>query len=188
MTLYKCTIFKRNTSAFYPAESWSNVYTIEESTALEAQGVAASAAILEADAMFETAVVYRINTVDPAATTDRRSIGVNYPGTRPVAGLGSVLPLFNTVRVIFSDDVARPESKFLRNTLAADNVELGQVSAELVTELTAGYLAGILALNQIVGPSGETFTTGLVQKAVQMRQLGWSRRSRPGFKRGYVPV
>jgi hypothetical protein len=40
----------------------------------------------------------------------------------------------------------------------------------------------------IRGPNGEPLITAEVQTAIQMRQIGWHRRVRPGFKRGWVPV
>lgn len=188
MTLYRATIYKRATGIYYTGEQWSNVYTIQEVNATEARGVAASVALLEAAVMLDFYRVYRIVVVDPNATDDRAVASVDYQGERSGVGIGSPMPLFNTVRIILTDDVQRPESKYLRGLLAADNIENGLVSSELRTAVQDDYVTPLLALNQVVGPDDNPITGGSVQAAVQMRQLGWHRRTRPGFRRGWVPV
>lgn len=187
VTLYRATVYKRTIGSYFTGEQWSNVYTIDEVNVTEASSVAASAAIAEATQLFDWAEVWKIVCEDPNAPDDKKTQVLNYVGDRSPTGLGSALPLFNTVRCIFSDEVRRPESKYLRGVLAADNVEAGRVSGETITAVQTNYVNAILALSQIVGPSGEAFVTGSVQPAVQMRQLSWSRRPRPGFHRGWVP-
>lgn len=188
MTLYRATIYKRASGSYFQGEQWSNVYNIQEVNATEARGVALTVATLEQAVMLDQFTIYRVVVVDPAATDDRAVASVAYQGARPITGLGSLLPLFNTVRIVLTDDVQRPESKYLRGVLAAENVLLGNVDPDLRTEIQTNYVDPLLDLNQVVGPDNNALTGGSVQAPLQMRQLGWHRRTRPGFKRGWVPA
>jgi len=90
--------------------------------------------------------------------------------------------------VTISNAVGRPELKYLRLGMNVENIENGVWSGEVVTAIQTNYATPLAGNLEYVGPSGEAHTGAVVSPNIQMRQLGWSRRTRPGFKRGWVPV
>lgn len=108
-------------------------------------------------------------------------------GNLDSTGLGGILPLFNTVRVTFTNALGRPEIKYIRGGYNAANIGSGAWDGDLITAIQDDYADVLLGNLEYVGPSGEAHTGVIVQTAVQMRQLGWNRRVRPGYHRGWVP-
>lgn len=184
MALHKVTIYKRLNTSESP--KWTNVYWIEAlgfNTALDAgQGIAD----IEKTILTDLGVIYRI-TAQLATGGTIASRVVNIGGLRAIAE-DVLLPLFNTVRVILSDDLGRPESKYLRAALGEADVVGFSIGTDTVIDLYANYVTPLLAVLGLRGPNGEAISSGIVQLPVQMRQRSWHRRTRPGFKRGYVPV
>lgn len=185
MPFYRGTIYKRHNEE---PNGWTNVYTINQpgnTTAMAALEdiMDAEIAVHYADTEF-----YRLVVVNKANSSDRLQVDTTQFGALSLTGMGGILPLFNTVRVVFSDGIKRPESKYLRLPGNEANLENGHWSGELVDFVQTNYADVLVALVAYVGPSGETITAGTVKNKVQMRQLGWSRRTRPGFKRGWVAV
>jgi hypothetical protein len=185
MPLYRGTSYKR-----WGADklTWQNVYLINEANALEALDVLNAIVGHEQAVHYNSVEFIRARVVNVANSADGRSVGSAGMGDLDPAALGGYLPLFNTVRVTFSDNVKRPESKYLRLPGNEDNLENGQWSTELTDYIGTNYVTPLLALTAFVGPSLEHPSSGSVQQAVQSRQLGWHRRTRPGFRRGWVPV
>jgi hypothetical protein len=89
--------------------------------------------------------------------------------------------------VTLTDNLKRPERKYLRGWFQTANVENGHWSGELTDYVNTNYTIPLLAESAYVGPSGEHPTGGSASQVIQNRQLGWHRRSRVGFKRGWVP-
>jgi hypothetical protein len=103
--------------------------------------------------------------------------------------VGNLLPLFCTYRLAFTDRVKKPEMKYLRRPGWSDQLTAGGAwSTEFLTEVVTLYANPLLDMPEFVGPSGERPTSVFIDPAVQNRQLGWHRRTRPGFRRGWVPV
>lgn len=190
MALYRCTTVKQGVEAPYLNLSWRNVYTVEASSYDAALAVADLIAVQEmifhSDKITCTRVTAHLVTEPPRRTGAQ--LGVTRPGE--YAGVGDPWPLWNVVRVDFFDaGVGRPERKFYRVGLHD-----GMVTADLeilgtyVSPTLNSGLGGIIGLTNYVGPSGEAHDTFAIHPTVAMRQIGWHRRRRPGFVRGYVPV
>lgn len=186
MPLYRGTINKK---AIFPfaGEEWSNVYTISTGNVTEAMGVLNAIQLNEQavsyfHAQFTTGKV--VNIADP---TDRATTTYGSLGDLDPTELGGPLPLFCTVLVTFTDNVKKPEQKYLRLFANKANLADGAWSPEFVAFVQSNYADQLLLQLPFVGPSGEDHTSALVHTAVQNRQLGWHRRTRPGFHRGWVP-
>lgn len=185
MPLYRGVIYKRLDAL--NGERWTNTYHIES-------GIGPNDALnsLETIANAEMAVsigavhVYRL-TVKNILIGDTVQRGVDIPGGRTVDPV-NMIPFFNTVRVVFTDDVGKAESKYLRGVIGEINVEGFNISGELKNSVQSDYADAVLGVLGVRGPNGETLTGANVQQLIQMRQIGWHRRTRAGFKRGWVPV
>jgi hypothetical protein len=184
MTLFKVTIFKRLDALDEP--QWTNVYNVDAlgtNTALDAaEGIAG----LEMAVTASPVHVYRV-TAKPSAGGDTAIRAVDIQGEVVVDPV-NLVPFFNTVRVIFTDSVERSESKYLRAVISEANVEGFNISNELQTFVDENYAQPMLSVLGFRGPHGEVIAAARVQKLIQMRQVGWHRRTRPGYKRGWVPV
>lgn len=130
---------------------------------------------------------FRVTTADENTEDTRQDVNVAY-GVITNVGNANALPLFNTVRVTFGSAAGRPEQKYLRGVIQESNVEGPLISTELRDLVQTSYANVLLGIAGYIGPTGEAHTSASVQRAIQMRQLRWSRRFRPGFRRGYVPV
>lgn len=171
------------------AEKWENVYTIQVDNAAATEAVGDAIMGWEQDVSYDT-ISFDGFIVYPNGTGDAvfRKLGYFGQGDLPSAGLGGILPLFNTVKVTFGNNLGRPEIKYLRLGANANNIGSGSWDGEFVTQVDEGYTQNLLGELTYVGPSGEDHTTGVTSPQVQNRQLGWHRRTRPGFKRGWVPA
>lgn len=187
MPLYRGTIYKRWVGAPYDGISWSNVYYSDDSDASFAITTMTAVATAEMTVSYTPVHVTAIHVINTADSSDVRQSSPGSSGALDPAGLGGPVPLFNTIRVVLTDDHGRPEQKYLRLGANVDNIENGVWSAEFVSYVQENYADIITGLGQLRGPSGDTITSGLALAAVQMRQLGWHRRERPGFHRGWVP-
>lgn len=186
MTLYRGTSWKQLGAA---GPIWQNVYTISEASALEAVDVMNAIQVIEAAVHYNTVRLFRVHAVNPANKHDQRTVltgGLH--GTLDPTGLGGPLPLFCTMRCVFSDAASKPEQKYLRPPGNEANLTLGAWDGEFVTFFQDNYVTPLLAQTQYVGPSGEAHVDGQAIQVVQNRQLGWHRRHRVGFKRGWVAV
>lgn len=187
MALYRGVIRKYFLPS--PEETWENVYMINEVNALEALDVLNAIMAFEAAVHTDTVGFIGNRATNIVNKNDSRSVvGALTYGDRSVATLGQVLPLWNCMRVVISSEGGRPEQKYLRLPLYEANSEGFNISGELVTYVQDNYVVPLLAMAQYVGPSGEAHSEGQAIQRMQMRQLGWHRRTRPGFRRGWVPV
>lgn len=186
MTLYKGTIHKRLIGD--DDAGWSNVYLIEAVGADLAMGFLNSIRELEKAVTFDVVEFYYnvIHRQDVGGETlvDRDvstgELHLEFPG--------GFMPLFNCVRVDFYSEFGRPEVKYLRTPLAHSDVTGTNLSGSTYDRFNDNYLEPLTSFSAYVGPGGEVHTGGVVHQAIQMRQTNWHRRSRPGYKRGWVPV
>lgn len=182
MSLFKVTTHKQLAVSGFP--KWTNVYHVEAlgpNTALDAgQGIADIEKAVLADLGSITRITAQLATGGAVAS---RTVNIGGLYAIPEAEL---LPLFNTVRVILSDDLGRPESKYLRGCLGEVDVVGFKIGSDSIIRLQTDYSTPLLGILGLRGPNGEGITAASVQAAVQMRQVSWHRRTRPGFHRGYV--
>lgn len=184
MALFKVTTHKRLEAL--NGEQWVNTYyidTLGPNSALDAGQLIAG---LEMAVTASAVVAWRVSIKElPDGPTGLRAISI--PGevtSDPV----NLVPMFNTVRVILTDTFERTESKYLRACILEANVSGFNISGELRDFIQDNYASPLVGVLGLRGPNGETITGASVQQLIQMRQLGWHRRSRPGFRRGWVPV
>lgn len=184
MALYRVTIFKRLEAL--NGEQWTNVYHVDALGAASALDAGETIANLEANVLIQAVTIFRISVKElPDGATALRAVTI--AGDIDIDP-ANMIPMFNTIRCTFTDDVGRSESKYLRGRIGEINVQGFNISGELRDEVNTLYAQEILGVLGIRGPNGETLESASVQQLIQMRQLGWHRRTRPGFKRGWVPV
>jgi hypothetical protein len=187
MAVYTLVIEKEFQGAPFLGEKWTNIYHCNTVTAGDAVNVAESIAALEMAVSYTPIMATRCTAFDPGNPADKALSHPNIPAALDPTGLGGVLPLFNTVRVVLGDSVKSAEQKYLRLGANAANIGSGTWDGEFVTAVTDDYATPLLGDIELRGPNDEIITSITVRPEVQMRQLGWSRRTRPGFHRGYVP-
>lgn len=107
-------------------------------------------------------------------------------GTR--VATGSELPSWNTVKMQGTVSTGtRPSTWHIRMGLTEDDVTGQNLVAGVLTALAALRTA-LLAIGAVCNPAGAEFTDFTFDELVRNRQQGWHRRTRPGFKRGWVAV
>lgn len=173
MPLYQADIEKRLGSEF-----WTNRYIINAPDFASANEIAdnLTAAERTIHATSVTLTRYRLSTT---AINDGiyTIVPLNVSGLR--APPGSLLPLFNTLRVDLQAAVGRPSRKFYRGVLAESDIAgdamqadfsafVNLIEVELATEIRPG----------VVDPQGTVLLNATVYDFVQMRQLRRSRRRR----------
>lgn len=187
MAFYKVTVYKLFNGPPFSGETWSNVYTVDAVDASAALTKGTAIATLEMSVSYEPIEVTKVTVVSHDDVADKL---VGFPGASGAldpTGLGGYLPLFNTVRVVLRDPILNPEMKYLRLGATPANIGAGEWDSEFVTAVQENYADDLVALG-IIGPNGGTISEGVVLSKIQIRQLDWKRRSRPGFVRGWVAV
>lgn len=184
MALFKLTVYKQLNDLNF--EKWVNVYHVEALGPASALDAGESIAELERMCLSNSCTIYRLS-VQPAAGGATALRSLNLQGE--IDGVGAnLIPFFNTIRVVLGDEFERTESKYLRGSAYEANVQGFNWSGELVDYVQDNYATPLLGILGLRGPNGEQILTATVQRAIQMRQISWHRRSRPGYKRGWVPV
>ena len=187
MAIYRSTSFKRWVGPPYDGLEWRNVYDIDQIDGPNALSDLNAFTTAEMSTAYSPVHVIRLHVVNVADKNDAFSSSPGSIGALDPAGLGGPVPLFNTVRVVLTDDHGRPEQKYLRLGANVDNIENGVWSSEFVDSVQTNYADFLPTLGSLRGPTGDLVTSAEVLNLVQMRQLGWHRRVRPGFHRGWVP-
>jgi hypothetical protein len=140
-----------------------------------------------------------LETVMPT-TVDLTSIGVSNPdvvnGTLIVpqssSGVreptGDPLPGWNTIRIQLSTALGQRLHTFYPRVGLTEGDVAGQTLTLTMQAAVSNLVNGILAVGEVCDKDGQIFAHAGFSSRVQMRQLGWRRRTRPGYKRGWVPV
>lgn len=125
-----------------------------------------------------------IDNPDAVNGVQTRAVGTH--GTRVVSG--DALPGWNVAVMQASTSIGlRKHTWFLRMGLTEADVD-GQVLTATVQGIIDDFITALQATGDFVDKDGELFTIFDALPNVRMRQMGWHRRTRPGFKRGWVPV
>lgn len=169
-------------------DSWVNTYHVSAANDDDAMSimqdiVAMEKAIHWSDIFFERVSVRQ----DSPLAGSGRQVALLGTGDRDATG-EEFLPSFCTVRIVLTDGVNRPDQKYFRLRINENENLSGLLSTTLIEFLEINFIATFIALSGVVSSSHVPYTGGTVVPQVQNRQRGWHRRTRPGFKRGWVPV
>jgi len=187
MPLYRISVTKQLVLGSN-RQRWDNVYRADVPDVDAAITVGELCWAAEANVTKEYVDMVRISAIqDSPLAAAGRSRSYSSPGIA-VGDETLRLPLFNAVRVVLSDDVGRPDQKYLRLPLQEDDIANGVIGGPLMGELETAYANVLLLITSLRSSNGVSYTSAVPQSAIQMRQTGWHRRTRPGFRRGWVPV
>lgn len=144
-----------------------------------------------ANALLETVLttaqyVTSIGVSNPDVVNGTLIIPQNTAGSRAVTG--APLPSWNCARFQLAGNLGeRLHTFYLRMGLTEDDVN-GQTLTVTAASAVGSCWAGLLAINACCDKDGFVFAYGANDNLVHMRQPAWRRRTRPGFRRGWVPV
>lgn len=131
-------------------------------------------------------VVFRVGVSNPDVINGTRIEPQLLAGTRAITGLA--LPGWNVARVQFAiASGVRLHTFYLRMGLTEDDVA-GQALTGPTQDAIGDFISAYTLTGANSDKDGFPFILGNGDTFVHMRQLGWRRRTRPGFKRGWVPV
>jgi hypothetical protein len=162
-------------------EYWTNVYHCAAANQTAAKAVAAEIVILERQ-MHRQVVTFTSYRVAPYPGP---SEGTIIPIGQPGLLTGTLhLPLFNVLRVDFPAPTGRPSRKYYRLPIGEDDQTDGFINE--ATRLTfQSYVDTFFAepeSDSLIDVDGQPLTSGVVMRAVGMRQL------RRGSRRRLLPV
>jgi hypothetical protein len=131
-------------------------------------------------------VVYEVSIFNKDVVNGVQNRAVTIPGTRAITG--AALPGWNVAIIQGSaSSGARLHTWHLRIGLTEDDVD-GQTLVSAVNDAINALTVAWNLVPLIHDKDGAPITDWIQSDLVHMRQLGWHRRVRPGFKRGWVPV
>lgn len=164
---------------------WTNVYHIEALGPNDACSKGAAVAAIEKDLYTSDTVIFKVTAQPLVPGGTGATLGVTENGTR-ASDFGNLLPLFNTARITFTDTTLRPDQKYYRATLTEGDIAGGRLTSDYIIDVAGPVAVAIEAYAFIRSSNGDSYTGSFVNPPVQMRQVSWGRRTRPGFHRGYV--
>jgi hypothetical protein len=158
---------------------WSNVWHVSgadllvSAGAFESAGVPALLPLLNNDCRLASLLV--------SSETDDTFVSVPVDAAGTSGASGDLLPLFNSVKVLFGDgSLGRPDYKFMKGLLT----EGGQIDGT-IDATTLGVIKGLMEtfvgdMNiegvALVSEDNDEYATVSVQSAVQMRQMHRKRK------------
>lgn len=160
---------------------WSNVWHTSTSTIDNAASVWATEAVpVLLPLLHQDCTLDRLLVSNPL-TKQFIIVPVNEQGTS--GDSGSLLPLFNSARVLFPvPGFGRPDLKYLKGFLTETLVEdmnlLSTTSTGIKNQLNA--LIDLMDTNSVplTSETGQLYSAAVVQDAVQMRQMHRKRRKK----------
>lgn len=185
MAVYELTTVKQKESNPYALKRWNNVYHVNATSRADAGLLAPGIIDLEKAIYPSDVAIVRWSVRNPLVRGDTESRTVFVAGTRRAADPNTQLPLFNTVLARLRVETGRPSLKYFRLPLHEDEVTAGRITTDTYDGIS-GFLTALVALAEITDEDGQVVNGSEVALDVQMRQLGWHRRKRVGFHRGWV--
>lgn len=185
MALYNIVVEKQFDPA--PEMRWSNVYHLNASDIDAAADRAQEIADIEAAILWDNVHIVRLGVKGATGPGTGTSAAVFIQGLRADADPNVQLPLFNTVLVKLIPPIGRASMKYLRLPLVEAEVTGFALDPTFTSFVSTEYTVPLLALGYVTDEDGQTFAGYGFNPLVQMRQLGWHRRTRPGYHRGWVP-
>lgn len=175
MTIFRVQVFE----SLSDVGKWSNVYHVS-STSITFALAAVGATLIPGLA----GVLSTQCQIDRVLISDESSdafieVPVNDPGT--FADSGSLLPLFNSMKVLFTTPgFGRPDLKYIKG-LIGESVQVGgELDATFRTAMDVLFTALVTDMENdevpLCSENGDLWTDVSVQPAVQMRQMHRRRR------------
>jgi hypothetical protein len=128
--------------------------------------------------------IYEVSIYNPDVINGIQNRPVSLVGARTVTG--DALPGWNVAELKANvADGARIHTWFLRMGLTEDDVT-GQLLTSDVTDAIDAFTSALVLTGAFSDKDGALFGNWTWDDHVHMRQLGWHRRTRPGFHRGWV--
>lgn len=186
MATWRITIVKHLDDGPYAQKNWSNVYHVSAASGVEADLAATGIVDLEKTLYPDNVHIVRYSYADPATPGSSRSVGIFEGGSRSIGAVATQLPPFNTVMVQLEVGVGRASIMHLRPILDEADVDSGAITTDCYDALSTGWATPLVARGDVTDESGHIITAALINMPLKSRQLGWHRRTRPGFHRGWV--
>lgn len=186
MVLWEATIRSRLTDR-PDTKPWSNVWHVQAATVSAALAVTDSLVNAYINVLKDYAEVYNVHVQVPNPLGSPGGSNTNIVGGTETGDPTAMLPLFNTIRVAMQDGEGRPNLKYFRLPLEEGELENGVPTSAFIDNFNTTFLSLLPAVSGLVSNRDNEFTSYTVVPIAQMRQQGWHRRTRPGFKRGWVP-
>lgn len=164
---------------------WTNDYWVDALGLNDALAKGEQLAIYEQPLYCPDIALFKV-TAQLEPHTPVATKGIAHAGSRSVSA-NDLISLFNTVRVTYLDEFERPEQKYYRGVLIGADVAGINIVTDTLIDVIGPVATDIAGYSFLRGPHGEGISGHLTHRPVQMRQVGWQRRSRPGFHRGWVP-
>lgn len=173
MAIFQADIEKRLGSEF-----WSNRYIINAPDLANAVTFTNVSLVGLERSIHDASVTFTRFRVSSTAVNDG-VYSITTLGTTGQRNAGSLLPLFNTLRLDLNAATGRPSRKFYRGVLSEADIQGDLIITEFgATATTFETLLDEMNTNRVVDPQGQTLTAVIVHPFVQMRQLRRSRRRR----------
>lgn len=188
MPTYRVTVTKHLDDGPFALRNFSNVYHISATDMVQVALRAPELVTIEKALYPDNVHIIRYSVSNPAAPRTGFSKSVFESGNRSVGAVATQLPPFNTVVAHLLNAQGRPSIMHLRPIIDESEIDSGAITTALYDAIGTGWTAPLLALNYLTDESGNPVTDIAVDTLVRSRQMGWHRRTRPGFKRGWVPV
>lgn len=187
MPLYKAIVYFHDDLQAIDGDFSFNAHVTTGGTSDDAWELANEIAeALVGNVMPDSIHAVRVAISNPDVINGNQSRPVALDGTRVVTG--STLPSWNTVKFQGrASFVGRPSIWHVRCGLTEDDVT-GQNLVPGVLTAFGGLEDAFSILTGLCDSHGNAYTDFSADELVRNRQQGWHRRTRPGFKRGYVPV
>lgn len=180
MNLWQARVYKQ-----LGTEQWSNTYVVQAAT-LSAAADAGQAIVAIERNVHMVEVAYIKLDIEPITLPagGGTSVPLSLTGAKP--SQAPYLPLHDTIRCWFRPAAGKPSMKYLRGPISETRQNDGVLEAAWRGVYQDQFVVPLLGEPRYVDVDGQAFVSGGVHPLVQLRQLSWKRRSRPGQKRGWV--
>ena len=187
MTTYQFRIRMKDSELIGDNDYSFNGHLEFTGTSLDAWGKAVEIAeSLVGTVMPPNVNVYQVDIRNPDVVNGVMNVPQSFDGTRTTSG--DALPAWNVAKLTGRADMgSRAHEWFLRMGLREPDVN-GQVLTTATQDTITALIAAFTLADCISDKDGGKITVWGFDQYVHMRQMGWHRRTRPGFKRGWVPV
>lgn len=168
-------------------QHWSNVWHVIADSDTDAAAQAANIAVLCPLLIPDDCRVLGWYSYAPNVLGSGLKGVVNLAGTRTATDIR--IPAWNVVQMRIPVATIRPILKYLRMGLTEDDID-GQTLKTATVAAAQAFGDAVITIPGLSTVNGLPVSGDdpVVSNRVCMRQLGWRRRARVGYKRGWVPV